>query len=625
MSDQDRALVAAQSGVRFVRVARERPDLVVAVGRQVGRGVPAHERRDHPPPVRGERRPEVPPRPRRVRIPVQAQRERAVVGTPAQGCEGQPGGAVAELGRLGHRMRTAVSRLGRLALAVTDAPMIRIGDREIPHDELRARAAVVAGALAAVGVEHGDRVAIVLRNDPDFLLLSAACGVIGAVPVPVNWHWRGDELRHVLTHSGSRAVFAHSPFIPDIESVLPEGVPLIEVPVRDEQAGEYGDTPLTGRHPALDEWLGGHEPFAEPLGSAPTSLIYTSGTTGLPKGVLRDPMESEQSLKVAGATLAGMGLGPGMRTLVTAPMYHSAPNAQGLFAVALGIDLTIMPRFDAEECLALIERHGITHVQVVPTMFVRMLELPEEVRARYDTSSLRVIVHAAAPCPAHVKRRMIEWLGPVVLEYYGGTETGIVVNCDSQEWLAHEGTVGKPLADAEIRIFGADGELVPQGEPGEIYVRRPSFFPQFTYLGQDDKRREIDRDGYVTIGDVGYLDSDGFLYLSDRVRDMVISGGVNIYPIEIESCLLELPGVRDAAVFGIPDDSYGEALAAHVEVDPDAGLTEDAIRDHVRERLAGYKVPKVVVFDDDLPREASGKLFKRRLRDRYWQDAGRAI
>jgi long-chain acyl-CoA synthetase len=185
--------------------------------------------------------------------------------------------------------------------------------------------------------------------------------------------------------------------------------------------------------------------------------------------------------------------------------------------------------------------------------------------------------------------------------------------------------VGKPLADADIRIFGTDGEVAPQGEPGEIYVRRPSFFPQFTYLGQDDKRREIDRDGYVTIGDVGYLDSDGFLYLSDRVRDMVISGGVNIYPIEIESCLLELPGVRDAAVFGIPDDSYGEALAAHVEVDPDAGLTEDAIRDHVRERLAGYKVPKVVVFDDDLPREASGKLFKRRLRDRYWQDAGRTI
>jgi len=508
---------------------------------------------------------------------------------------------------------------------VSDVPRIRIGDRAISHDELKARAALVAGTLAVAGVEHGDRVAIVLRNDPDFLLLSAACGLLGAVPVPVNWHWRGEELRHALTHSGSRAVFAHSAFVPEVERVLPDGVPLIEVPVREEQAHGCGATPATGRYPLLDEWLEGNEPRTEGLASAPTSLIYTSGTTGLPKGVLRDAMGPDQSMQVAGATLAGMGLEPGMRTLITAPMYHSAPNAQGLFAVALGIDVTIMSRFDAEEFLMLIERHAITHAQVVPTMFVRMLELPPPVRERYDTSSLRVVVHAAAPCPVHVKRRMIEWLGPVILEYYGGTETGIVVNCDTNEWLAHEGTVGKPLADADLRIFGPDGDPVPQGEPGEIYVKRPSFFPQFTYLGQDDKRREIDRDGYVTIGDVGYLDGDGFLYLSDRVRDMVISGGVNIYPIEIESCLLELPGVRDAAVFGIPDDAYGEALAAHVDADPAAGLTEDAVRDHIRSRLAGYKVPKVVVFDDDLPREASGKLFKRRLRDRYWQDAGRAI
>jgi long-chain acyl-CoA synthetase len=508
---------------------------------------------------------------------------------------------------------------------MTEVPMIRIGEREIAHDELKARASVIAGALATAGVEHGDRVAIVLRNDPDFLLLSAACGVIGAVPVPVNWHWRGAELRHVLTHSGSRAVFVHSPFVAEAELVLPDGIPLIEVPVRDEQARAYGATPATGRHPLLDDWLDGHEPYAQPLQSAPTSLIYTSGTTGLPKGVLRNPMTPEQSLQVATATLAGMGLGPGMRTIITAPMYHSAPNAQGLFAVALGIDLTIMPRFEAEEFLSLIERNQITHAQVVPTMFVRMLELPDPVRERYDTSSLCAIVHAAAPCPAHIKRRMIEWLGPVVLEYYGGTETGIVVTCNSQEWLAHEGTVGKPIEGAGVRVLGSDGEVLPQAQPGEIYVKPPGYSAGFTYLGQPDKRAEIDRDGYVTIGDVGYLDEDGFLYLSDRVRDMVISGGVNIYPIEIESCLLELPGVRDVAVFGIPDDSYGEALAAHVDADPGAGLTEEAVRDHVRSRLAGYKVPKVVVFDSELPREASGKLFKRRLRDRYWQEAGRAI
>jgi long-chain acyl-CoA synthetase len=503
--------------------------------------------------------------------------------------------------------------------------VIRIGERVVEQDELRQRAAQLAGGLAAHGVEFGDRVALVLRNDPDFLLLSAACGLLGAVPVPVNWHWRGDELKHVLTHSGSKAAFVHSCFVDEVERQLPADVPLIEVPVREEQAQAYGETPPTGRHPMLDQWLTGQKPYAEPLEAAPLSLIYTSGTTGLAKGVIRNPMTPEQSQQVAMATLAGMGLRPGMSTVITAPMYHAAPNAQGLFAVALGIDLTIMPRFDAERFLAVIDEQRITHAQVVPTMFVRLLELPEEVRDRYDVSSLQAVVHAAAPCPAHIKRRMIEWFGPIILEYYGGTETGIVVTCDSEEWLAHEGTVGKPLADADIHIFDPFGELLPQGETGEIYVKPPSYWPGFTYLGQDDKRREIERDGYISIGDIGRIDGDRFLYLSDRARDMVISGGVNIYPVEIEACLLELPGVRDVAVFGIPDSSYGEALAAHVDVDPAAGLTENEIRDHVRARLAGYKVPKKVVFDDNLPREESGKIFKRRIRERYWHGAGRAI
>jgi long-chain acyl-CoA synthetase len=336
-------------------------------------------------------------------------------------------------------------------------------------------------------------------------------------------------------------------------------------------------------------------------------------------------MTPEQSAKVAMATLAAMGLRPGMSTIITAPMYHAAPNAQGVFAVALGIDLTIMARFDPEQFLRLVSEQRITHAQLVPTMFVRLLELSDEVRSRYDLSSLEAVVHAAAPCPAHVKRRMIDWFGPIVLEYYGGTETGIIVKCDSREWLAHEGTVGAPLADADIRVFDQDGRILPQGETGEVYVRPPDFWPGFDYLGLAEKRREVERDGYISIGDVGHVDGDGFLFLSDRARDMVISGGVNIYPVEIEACLLELPGVRDVAVFGIPDDTYGEALAAHVDADPLVGLTEDAVRHHVRARLAGYKVPRVVAFDDELPREESGKIFKRRIRERYWRDAGRAI
>jgi long-chain acyl-CoA synthetase len=506
-----------------------------------------------------------------------------------------------------------------------DGPVVRYGAREIPHDELRLQAARVAAGLSEAGVRHGDRVALVLRNDPTFLALSAACGLMGVVPVPVNWHWHGDELRHVITHSASRAVFAHSDFVANVEEVLPEGVPLVEVPVPPELTAHYGPAPVTGRRPLFADWIGSHEPYAQPLDAAPMSLIYTSGTTGLPKGVIRDAMTPEQSREVAAATLAAMGLRPGMHTLVTAPMYHAAPNAQALFALALGMELTVMSRFVAEEFLEVVESQAVTHVQTVPTMFVRLLELPPEARDRYDLGSLECVVHAAAPCPAHIKRRMIDWFGPVIREYYGATEIGVVIACDSVDWLAHEGTVGRPLGDADIHVFDVEGRLVSAGETGEIFVRPPSFWPGFTYLGQDDKRREIERDGYISIGDVGHVDEDGYLYLSDRARDMVISGGVNIYPAEIEACLLELNGVRDVAVFGIPDASYGEALAAHVDPEPSAGLTETAVRDHVRERLAGYKVPRVVVFDTELPREESGKIFKRRIRERYWQSAGRSI
>ena len=504
-------------------------------------------------------------------------------------------------------------------------PMVRYGEREIPHEELRAEAARTATGLVEAGVRHGDRVALVLRNEPTFLSLSAACGLIGAVPVPVNWHWHGPELRHVITHSESRVVFAHSDFVAHVEEILPDGVGLVEVPVPEELTAHYGPAPVTGRRPLFADWIGSHEPYAEPLDAAPMSVIYTSGTTGLPKGVIREVMTPEQTREVAGATLRAMGLSPEMHTLVTAPMYHSAPNAQGLFALALGIELTVMPRFTPEGFLALVQEQAITHAQTVPTMFVRLLELPQEVRARYDLSSLQCVVHAAAPCPAHVKRRIIDWFGPVIREYYGATEIGVVIVCDSEEWLAHEGTVGHAFGGSDIHVHDADGRLLGTGETGEIFIRPPDYWPGFTYLRQDDKRREIERDGYISIGDVGRVDADGYLYLSDRARDMVISGGVNIYPAEIEACLLALDGVRDVAVFGIPDDSFGEALAAHVEADPAAGLTEDAVRRHVRSQLAGYKVPQVVVFDDDLPREESGKIFKRRIRERYWQQAGRSI
>jgi long-chain acyl-CoA synthetase len=260
---------------------------------------------------------------------------------------------------------------------------------------------------------------------------------------------------------------------------------------------------------------------------------------------------------------------------------------------------------------------------MVPTMFIRLLRLPPEVRGRYDVSSLRVISHTAAPCPPDVKRALIEWLGPIVSEFYGSTEVGFVTGCNSEEWLAHPGTVGRPLPATEVRVFGVDGES-PVGESGEVFVRARGN-SDFTYFGKDDARAEVERDGLITCGDIGFLDEDGFLYLCDRARDMIISGGVNIYPVEIEACLLKLGGVADCAVFGIPDDEYGESVAAAIKLDEGATLNADDIRSHVREHLAGFKVPQVVTFHESLPREDSGKMFKRKLRQPYWENAGRSI
>ncbi|MFC9433622.1 AMP-binding protein [Nocardia sp. NPDC057030] len=483
---------------------------------------------------------------------------------------------------------------------------IRCGQTVRDYDELRVRVARVAGGLAGQGIVAGDRVAIYLHNDVAFVEASLGAGLLGAIPVPVNWHWQDAELAFLLDDSGSRVIFAHTDLVPTVEAVAGDRT-VIEV--RRESA------PATGRHLDYEDWLAAQQPWAEPPTQAPQSMIYTSGTTGRPKGIIRDSTTPEQSQALARLVFGTFGLEPGMRTLVPAPIYHTAPNVHCLVSAAAGIDLTIMPRFDPEELLRLIEAHRIDHFQAVPTMFVRLLRLPEPVRHRYDLSSLKVIVHAAAPCPPEIKRRIIDWLGPIVREYYGGSETGGCVACDSKQWLDHPGTVGAPIADAAIRIYSEAGDLLPAGESGRIYLRPPTGWPNFTYHRNPGKRADMERDGFLDIGDIGYLDHDGFLYLNDRSTDMIISGGVNIYPAEIEACLLELPGVRDAAVFGVPDSDLGEAVAAHVEA---AGVTAEAVRHHIRANLAGYKVPKVVVFDDNLPREDTGKLFKRRIRAQYW-------
>jgi long-chain acyl-CoA synthetase len=318
------------------------------------------------------------------------------------------------------------------------------------------------------------------------------------------------------------------------------------------------------------------------------------------------------------------GLKPGARALLPGPLYHSAPNSFGLRAGRLGGALVLMPRFEPEAFLQLIEEQRIDTMFVVPTMFIRLMKLPEEIRRNYDMSSLRHVIHAAAPCPPDVKRAMIAWWGPVIYEFYGSTESGAVTFATSEDALKKPGTVGRIAPGAELRFIGEDGSALPQGEIGEIYSRIAGN-PDFTYHNKPGKRGEIDRDGFITSGDVGYIDADGYVFICDRKRDMVISGGVNIYPAEIEAVLHAVPGVHDCAVFGIPDAEFGEALMAVVE--PQAGVMLDVadIRARLKASLADYKIPRHLEIQKELPREDSGKIFKRRLRDPYWERAGRRI
>jgi long-chain acyl-CoA synthetase len=508
------------------------------------------------------------------------------------------------------------------------------GERRRSTAEVGERAARAAAGLASVGVGPGDTVALYLRNDFPFFEASFAAGMLGAYPTPVNWHYTEDEARYLFENSGARAIVIHADLVGPVRAAFPPGVPVLVVETPPEIAEAYGIDPAARRIPAgmtdWDQWLTGFELRTAAAAAAPGTIIYTSGTTGRPKGVRRHPPTPEQAAQGATILQRGFGLTDYLAepdrivTVVTGPMYHSAPNAYGLSCARLGARVILEPRFDPEDLLRLIQTERVTHLHMVPIMFNRLVKLPEAVKAKYDVSSLRFVVHAAAPCPAPTKRAMIEWWGPVINEYYGATETGIVVFCNSAEWLAHPGTVGRPIPEADVRVIDEAGEALPPRAIGEV-VAKVRTGSDFTYHGDDAKRRAAEKAGLIAPGDIGYFDEDGFLYLCDRAKDMIISGGVNIYPAEIEAELHKMPGVADCAVFGIPDDDYGEAICAVVQPQPGAALGESEIRAYLRGVMAGYKVPKKVAFMAELPREDSGKIFKRKLREPYWEGLDRRI
>ena len=502
------------------------------------------------------------------------------------------------------------------------------GQRRRSHAEVADRAARVAGGLQRLGVRQGDSVCILMRNDIAFIEAAYAAMRLGAYAVPVNWHFKPEEINYVLKDSGTSVLIGHADMLHQLRDTVPAGVTVLSAATPPEILANYRIDPDHLATPYfaddLEAWLEQQRPYDGPALPQPQNMIYTSGTTGYPKGVRRSAPTPEQTGASERLRALIYGLKPGVRALLPGPLYHSAPNSFGLRSGRLGGALVLMPRFDPEECLRLIQDQRIDTIFMVPTMFVRLMKLPEAVRRKYDTSSLRHVVHAAAPCPADVKRAMIQWWGPVIYEYYGSTESSALTFANSDDALKKPGTVGKILSGVELRFLGENGDPLPQGEIGEIYSRTADN-PDFTYHNKPEKRAEIERDGFITSGDVGYIDEDGYVFICDRKRDMVISGGVNIYPAEIEAALHAVPGVHDCAVFGIPDDELGEALMAVVE--PQAGVTLDIadIRAQLKTSLADYKVPKHVEILSHLPREDSGKIFKRRLRDPYWERAGRRI
>lgn len=501
-----------------------------------------------------------------------------------------------------------------------------LDERFDSRDAIVERAARATAGFEHLGVRRGDAVALLLRNDIAFFEASLGVGALGAYAVPINWHAKSEEIFHVLEDSSAKAVVVHQDLLENLLLVAPEDLEILVVPSPGTHQATHETTHLElgSRIHHWDAWLNEHSPFEGARAQAPASMIYTSGTTGRAKGVRRKPLSPDQIAALRRVNEDVLGIVPGMRTVIPAPLYHSAPNTYALSALRGRGLVVLQGRFDAEELLALIERHSINRVQLVPTMFIRLLALDAEVKQRYDLSSLEHVVHAAAPCPVDVKRSMIEWWGPIVHEYYGSTESGPVTACASAEWLEHPGTVGRPVSGAEIRVVGEGGVSCKPGEPGEVYMHFPTY-GEFTYQNADSKRAEIELDGFITVGDIGYLDDEGFLFLCDRKNDMVISGGVNIYPAKVEAVILALDGVADCAVFGIPDADLGEVLAAGVQVDPGAVISEDDVRSFVSGRLGRFEVPRVVTFHDALPREDSGKIFKRRLRDPYWEKVGRSI
>jgi fatty-acyl-CoA synthase len=506
---------------------------------------------------------------------------------------------------------------GAHAAATPEKPALIMGrsGEVITYRELERRSCRLARLFWASGLRPGGHVAIFMENHPRYAEVYWAAFRSGLYLTTVSRHLSADEAAYIIDDSGAEALVT-SRFLAGVAAELPQRIPKCRLRLMTDGAApgyeSYEDS--IASQPA--------EPLAEqPVGA---TMLYSSGTTGRPKGIKR-PLsgrgveEGEPVTRFIGSLF---GLDSDTVYLSPAPIYHSAPLGFSMGVVSLGGTVVMMEEFDARDALRCIETFRCNHGQFVPTMFTRMLKLPEEERARYDVSGLRAAIHAAAPCPVAVKQQMIDWWGPILYEYYGGTELNGLTVIDSPNWLAHRGSVGRAVIGS-IRICDDEGRELPTGEVGTIYFERDAM--PFEYHNEPEKTRQAQHPlhpSWSTIGDMGYVDEEGYLYLTDRKAFMIISGGVNIYPAEVEAVLTMHPKVLDVAVFGIPNQEFGEEVKAVVQpVEGVSGSPELAqeLIDFTRERIAHFKCPRSVDFEAELPRLATGKLYKRLLRDRYWK------
>jgi fatty-acyl-CoA synthase/long-chain acyl-CoA synthetase len=496
-----------------------------------------------------------------------------------------------------------------------DKPALIQASRVITYAAFNERANRAGNAFSGLGVSAGERIAIQALNSIEGFEISSGLRKIEVVAVPINFRLRGDELAYVVNDSGARVVCAGPEFVEHLEAARPEvdgGRAFVALGGADAAAGWLGFDELMA-HASPEE------PDSAGVGGLGASMIYTSGTTGRPKGAYRPhgvPMERVLD------SMQLFGLRPDDVHLMAGPGYHSAVSFFAVLTIACGATVVIMPKFDPEQALRLIDRHRVTTTFMAPTLLHRIMDLPPQTRARYDVSSMRALILGAAPCPFSLKERAVSYFGETLYEFYGATETGVNLILRPEDQLKKPGSAGKVAPKQEVRLLDGQGNPVPDGRPGEVWVRSDWLA---TYFNRPDATERSMRDGYFSVGDIAYRDADGYYYICDRKIDMVISGGTNVYPAEVEACLHGHPSVRDVAVIGVPDDDWGEAVKAIVVLQPGAAATEDELIDWCRGRIADYKRPRSVDFTDDLARDQAGKLLKRTIREPYWKGTGRRI